>query len=455
MNRFASLLWAGRTLPVRLGVLIALLMTPFWLRIPNAPPPFSADYWLGYAAVIPILAAGVMWLLVGLPGITRLRGARVVWALALVGLVLWSALSTEWAFVRADYAGVAINSASQLGLAVLFALAVTCAGPQRRHLILVLAMGVLVFGVWALLQVARQHDLGWQALGEIRLDPARRGVSVIQAGDWRFLRAYGPSAHPNIFAGAMVIGTLAAAALLFDADRRVAMLGLGLVLLGGVVLLFTFSRGAWLGLAIGAGVALVLLRKPLLTQPVMRRRLLLAALLSLLVGALFVVRFRPLLLARVGVAAEETERVSVDERALFYDIALTALQRYPVQGIGAGNFPWFSSIYLYEETPIRRAGDNAHSVALTVLSELGSVGGVLLLVVVGSWLVTAVRLEGADQALLVGAVIALIVIGLFDHYPWTLPQNQALWLALMGVTMRPQLVSAAAATAQSTSAPAG
>jgi hypothetical protein len=119
-----------------------------------------------------------------------------------------------------------------------------------------LAVGVAIQAVVALAQVLLQRDLGLQILGELHLDPVKSGTSVVAANGTRWLRAYGLSVHPNALGGMTVVGLLFTWAGLICAKgvRRIIW---GLVYLAGLTtLLFSFSRGAWLAMGVGALVAL-------------------------------------------------------------------------------------------------------------------------------------------------------------------------------------------------------
>jgi hypothetical protein len=74
---------------------------------------------------------------------------------------------------------------------------------ERPRLTVPLALVVLVQGGVAVGQFLRQRDLGLAFLGELALDPAVSGISVLWARDRRWLRGYGLTAHPNTL-GAML-----------------------------------------------------------------------------------------------------------------------------------------------------------------------------------------------------------------------------------------------------------
>src|SRR5690606_34838342 len=106
-------------------------------------------------------------------------------------------------------------------------------------------------------QFFQQTDLGLEWLGELPLNPAFSGVTVLGARGTRWLRAYGLTTHPN------QLGALLTALLLFllpawltliqtgDSRRRLLLYTTGIAL-GLAGLYVSFSRSAWL--AFGGGL---------------------------------------------------------------------------------------------------------------------------------------------------------------------------------------------------------
>src|SRR5690606_2703061 len=100
---------------------------------------------------------------------------------------------------------------------------------------------------------------------------------------------------------------------------------------------------------------------------------------------------------------------------------------------------WRTSYYLVE-TFYELRGDNVHHVYQSAWAELGVVGFGLLLIALAAGLEAALRAARVNaaggtssldnktsRAALLAIVLALIIIGLFDHYPWTILHFQMLW----------------------------
>jgi len=435
-----------------LALLLVFALVPLWLRWEFAPPPFSSVYVLGFVIASAMLLTVTLWMLGGFPGWrTFIRHRwRVTWILTLLLLAGWAAISAGWAFGRdMGYAGLAPNAALQLLIVALFALATACVAPQPRRVLSVLIASMLLHGAIGGLQVAQQASLGLEVLGEFSLHPEESGVSVIQSDDLRWLRPYGLLPHPNLLGGVIVIGLLASANWIVDGRGWRYGGALLAFLFGFYLLLLTFSRGAWLGFATGVLFALPFV----LRKTNFWRRIAPVLVGSAILGAIFVALYNPLLLSRVGVGNENTEMRSIADRIVYTDVAHRAIAQSPITGIGAGNFPWYASVYIFYNTDYDLRGDNVHNIYLGVWADLGIVGLGLLLMSLISGTIAALEQRDTARIALLAGVIAFAVIGLFDHYPWTLPLTQTLWIGLLAVALaRPAGSESAAAVESATTA---
>ena len=114
-----------------------------------------------------------------------------------------------------------------------------------------------------LAQFAQQTTLGLRDLGEIIMRPEWSGASVITVNGARVLRAYALTQHPNMLGGLLMVGVVTGCgvALTPRTVRWPTAVAIGLTTLTLAGLLVTFSRAAWLGLAV-AGAALLILLLP-------------------------------------------------------------------------------------------------------------------------------------------------------------------------------------------------
>lgn len=420
---------------LNISILVTLFFVQTWLKLPDAPPPFTATYVTGFVIIGPLVLTLVLWAITGFRGIKRIYQTKInlLWFLTLVAFAGWAILSQHWDFVSDRRAGVAQNAGLQIVLVFTFALVVFCHPPKLKWLLGVFILILVIQGIIGGLQVAKQLSLGLQAIGEFSFNPKNVGVVVVQSGDLRWLRPYGLLAHPNIYAGMILFGFFGTTSLILSENRRLHIVGGVLFLAGMWIFMLTFSRGAWGGFGVGVLVCLFFV----LRKYGIKRRFIIITGLALVLGIIFLLMYRPLLASRVGASTESIEMRSVADRLVYNQIALHAIEFSPIIGIGAGNYPWYAADYLANYTDYDLRGDNVHMVALGIWSELGIVGlglmGVnILMAIIGImrniWRHDSQR---AERIAILGIVIAYLAIGLLDHYPWTFIHTQLVWFTMM------------------------
>jgi O-antigen ligase len=427
-----------RRAPTHFFILLAFALMPSWKAWANAPKPFTATYVLGFVVVAPMLLAIASWILTGLPNHRALwqNSWRLAWTGCIVAFIIWAYLSQVWDFVSPDRVGVVQNGTLQLAIVFGFAMVCLCCPPKPQHVITVLVISLIINALIGGAQVLAQSEIGLNALGELKnIDPLKSGVSVVQSGDMRWLRPYGLVPHPNVYAGVLVVGLLACMPLLLHPTGRVRWLALVPFALGVWLLGLSFSRGAWLAWGITITGCVVWLWR----NPVMRRRLLVPFVMLVILAGTFFALYRPFIFARAGIGEENTELRSISDRIVFNQIAFDIIYEVPVQGVGMGNFAWYATWYINTQTDFDLRGTNVHQIALLILSELGFVGfglfALILTLGVGMSLhqLWRTRDDTARLAFL-GAVIALGIIGMVDHYPYTLVQFFGLWMTLLALS---------------------
>jgi O-Antigen ligase len=411
---------------------LVFFLVPWWLR-PTALP--QSPYVAGFIVSVPVALAGLLWLASGLEGLGRvLRDARRWWLLLAILLVAWAAWSPEWALQRR----VAEAAALQLAVVLCFALIVTCAGPPPRWIALALTAGLLVQGVVVIGQVALQRPLGLDFLGEFKIRPNRRGLSVLMAAGDTLMRPYGLTVHPNVIGGYFTVALLTLSGWLVTAQARRTQWALLIVFAVGLwSLLITFSRSAILAFGIGAAFIGVMWLRRHAVRPRWRTLIAVGGVAGI-VAAGFLGTYAKFVVARAGVGSEVTELRSVVDRRVFTEIGLAVIRDYPITGIGIGNFPYGAARWLRTSPYRELRPDHAHSYPLLVSSELGLTGLTLwlLMLALGAGIVWRVAFDPFAIGLAAGA-LALFIIGLFDHYPWTIFHFALLLWACLGAAMRP------------------
>lgn len=430
----------------RLFALITFALIPVWYRLPEQLPLIAPLYVTRFLIVVPMLLTIVCWIAARLPGLRALAADRwrVAFVLALLGLALWGFSSQGWAFANFRDPLVAQTASLQLGLVVLFVVAVASVGIPARSVAVVLLITLAWTAALTLAQVGQQRFIGLQSLGEFPFHRFGPGVSILQAGELVYVRPYGLLPHPNMQAGALMVALLGSAAWLLSDRRWPRWLAAVLIPIGALALLLTFSRAAWISVAVGGLVGLLFAR-PLLT----RNRLVIIAVSGALVlaaGILFVTQYRDFVAARTE-GAESIEMRSVADRVVFIDFALRSIGERPLLGVGIGNFPWRTSYYI-AETFYELRGDNVHHVLLSVTAELGFVGLALMLTALVSGTIGAIRAvrrsladERAARIGLLAITAALFAVGWLDHYPYSIIQFQTAWWGLLAVAGAPLTAS--------------
>jgi O-antigen ligase len=240
----------------------------------------------------------------------------------------------------------------------------------------------------------------------------------------RVLRAYGTLPHPNILAG-FVLFLLLGPASLFLISRKTNYPALFLFSLGVILLTLTFSRSAWLGLL---GFLSILLWK---ANSFDRKRLGLFFATCLLTIVLALYPLRALVWTRVSNAPVATEQLSTFGREWLTQQAFDMFQANPLMGVGIGSFVLELSTYAMQGAMI----EPAHSIPLLAMAELGIFG---LLLVLGFFIAIAsriIKVHSQKSILASGMIAGLVLIGLFDHYLWTLAPGRVLLGLALGLWM--------------------
>ncbi|MDG1949413.1 MAG: O-antigen ligase family protein [bacterium] len=259
-------------------------------------------------------------------------------------------------------------------------------------------------------------------LGVAAKEAATLGVSVIETGSGRLLRAHGTFPHPNIFGGWLAMGLILIAWLVRFVESRWQLV----LLLGGAgvlasTLVVTFSRSAWLGLL---GAFLILLVGMWIQKKKPRKRLVALGVVGLVCVFATVLSYHDQVLARFTPSLP-LETISLEERASQYEQFGDVFVERPLFGVGPNAY----TFVLAQQDPGQDvwAYQPVHNVFLLLLAELGVMGfGAFLYLVFSTnpFAHASLKKVGGVFALALGAVF--FMVGLFDHYLWTLWPGLAL-----------------------------
>jgi putative inorganic carbon (HCO3(-)) transporter len=306
-----------------------------------------------------------------------------------------------------------------------------------------LAAAMLLQAVVALPQFYLRSSIGLRRLGEITVNAAWSGASVVMVGEQRWLRAYGLAQHPNLLAGCLMTMLLVVGGYYLMQRGWSRLLHLLALSLGLAALLLTFSRAAWLGLLLGSGAMLLLLlwawrRKQ--WAPNWAAIALLVAVLSFIVIG-FVVFNWQLLQPRLGLTSQGTEIRSVQSRAIQVPASGALIQMHPVLGVGLGNYPMALYSFAREMVAAYPVYQPVYNVVLLVTAELGILGGILWVSLISlPWLnlwLHRLQVQIAPWwAGLSGALLALTAVSFFDFYVWTSHQGRLVFWLVLGLWAR-------------------
>jgi O-antigen ligase len=349
----------------------------------------AALVFVALAAASPVLALSSWVTLTFLSGIPGTHGAGSNYAL-LVVLIVWIGALLSRRTTAADLLrGHPVQAASVAGLVLwagvtlIWAPQPGIAGATLRNL----AICAAVFAMAATLALELRH-VRWLALGfvvgttlSVLVGAATGGLQPSDAFDVSTVdsaRLSGAGHDANYLAAAIVPAIVLAAGLAAARGRPLLRLALaGAVLIMGVGLAATESRGGFLAAGITCVGALVLLRG---------QRARVAALLVVLVlaiGAWFSVS--PGSWARVTSVSD-----GGSGRTDIWHVAAQIARDHPLAGVGLGQFPAVSPSYLNRPGPVTR-GDLligrrivVHNLYLQAWVELGAIGVLLYLTIAGA-----------------------------------------------------------------------
>jgi O-antigen ligase len=330
-------------------------------------------------------------------------------------------------------------------------------------------MAILLFGLMADRRVCKKKLIGsflaglvipsflawWQVLtggsgastllGVSAQNAEVLGVSVVEVDGQRLLRGYGSFPHPNIFGGYLAVGMMLLAWISFKREwiivksikeviggmlsrkpilkpllERWGAYGVEIVLTTIGIILFastlviTFSRSAWLALFVGLGVVFFF---HLIFKKHISKKALKLLLIGLLTLVITMMTFGPAVMTRIS-GGTQLESNSIEERVSGYAWFDDIVGMNIFTGVGIGTYTAALSVVdegheSYEYQPL-------HNTLLLMLSELGLIGFALFVI----WF-TAIDLTCYRKGKTLGGIFGMgigstiLVLALFDHYPWS------------------------------------
>lgn len=339
-------------------------------------------------------------------------------------LLIWAGLSILWSADKmlAWYGWLRLME----GVGLAWLLAQNSKLKAQNCIILSLIASGVIQSLIAVWQWVVQYSFASKWLGMAFFNPAVAGVSVIDNGAGRFLRAYGSLPHPNILAGFLVICLLAAVILIINnhaSPKLIKWLWAGVAILT-MGLFLTFSRAGWLALLLSLILILLVHLRVGLKDLMTKRFLAITGLVVLIFGVL--TSFYPDLVKTRLAGQARLEVQSNQQRLDLYNQAWPIIKSHWLLGIGLGQYP----LKLYQDNPTLEswAYQPVHDTGVLTLAELGIVGLFLFIIIV----IFAWRAKSPYWPLL----LAILVLGLFDHYFRSFYFGIILWWLVIGLNLK-------------------
>lgn len=254
------------------------------------------------------------------------------------------------------------------------------------------------------------------------------------------MRWYSTFYWPNPFAAFLLLVIPVEISQLVHARSTRDMLGhAAMLVLLGVPFILTYSRGAWVTLAVVVPLSLILLRPHSRSAMVYRSAIVGACVVGLVIlltkGA--ALRSSPqAVLGRVVSVANASDN-SIQGRLNFWRSGLEIFRDYPLLGTGPGTYAYVHARY---QRDVRHYARDAHSIYVQTASEMGVVGlaalAVLLVAIIRLCLRTLRMTRGSeDYPRVAGITFGLIAFSLHSGLDmnWQFPANPAMAFALVAV----------------------
>lgn len=267
------------------------------------------------------------------------------------------------------------------------------------------AMFQASLGIW---QFLSQSTFASKWLGMALHDPAVSGTIVVETALRRWLRAYGSLPHPNMLAGFLAVAMVFVIWLYQKTGY-----GLKKIFLQIIFVILSFGLFTTFSKSVIAGFLAILLfwLIIILARRQSKENILKFTLIFLAIGIIFsAVFWEPVSTRLMG--TERLEAKSTSERISYFGEAWQLIKNHPLLGVGLGNY----TLAVHDEIdPSREAWDYqpVHNIYLLILAELGFVGFILWLALI---FLIIKKLPVANYQI----PAILLIVGLFDHYLWTL-----------------------------------
>ncbi len=354
-----------------------------------------------------LLILGILGLW-GIETLSKIRKQKIEPKIILIfaAIVLYLILSS----LLAQNQPAAFYKLVKLAEFVLLGIYVAKNRPSLNTFYLLLSASIIYSSLLAMAQFLNQGSLGgiFWFLGERTFNAGTPDIAQAVWNGQLALRPYATFSHPNVLAGFLAV-TLPV--ILWSKPKFWWFT----FILGTMTLFLTVSRSAWLAFGLSL-LSVGIIKK---AQPI--RLLGLLGLIGSLGGLVF-----------FGQGESLTLRQDLNLAAI------KMIQSSPILGIGLNNFlvklpdfyKFLGPVYFFQP---------AHNLYLLIASEIGLIG---LIGLIWFLILTLRRLLLIPNYQYLISICAILALGLFDHYFYTLQQGQLLFAIVLGLAWSQQAKNA-------------
>lgn len=306
---------------------------------------------------------------------------------------------------------------------------------ESKQIKLISILLIFISGIFqsiiALGQFVFQKSLGLSVLGESMIAPDILGVAKFEIYGNKIIRSYGTFPHPNLLAIFLLLALGCGWWLWLQENKKIKKkyLAIGLLFIS-VGIISTYSRGGILASALLLTIFLITNRKLFSTLLNLNKKnfslfqkILMRLSILLLIFLIFFSTYRVLAPRLCYKCAGEN---SIELRQIYSYYAQKIIAENRLLGVGLGNFTLTlkkksNNLANYEIQPV-------HNLYLLIAAELGILGLILWsLFILKSGLNKPLNKKRIFGNPFSSVFIIFLLLGLIDHYFWTLPQGQLLF----------------------------
>ncbi|MBI4130837.1 O-antigen ligase family protein [Candidatus Roizmanbacteria bacterium] len=261
-------------------------------------------------------------------------------------------------------------------------------------------------------------------LGERTFTKTTPGIATAYIKGDLILRPYATFPHPNVLAGFLVVTF---PLLVFNSIQITRLVRIPLIVFILLTTFITFSRSSWITLIVVIGVLIVY---RYIDKSIYKTKYNLLVVLGSVLLLVSIIAVVPFVTERFSNLAS-VDQQSITLRSELNHAAIAIIRDHPLVGVGLNNFlvhlPNYHSINTYQDI------QPAHNIYLLAVSEIGFLGaGVIVLPILFIYKLKKRHIQNTRYNILI-SLIALLLLGLFDHYPYTIHQMNLLGSILVGL----------------------